>query len=374
MKKILFATTALVATASVAAADVTFSGMGRFGVKSVSTDLVKGTAAKAGTALTTTTDDAFEAAVISAVDAGNQTAAADQNADLKTLITTETAKIGTGLTTAQLATVNKNIASATAALAAIGTADEVADVAKKTTTDITSRMQVDVKASVELDSGITLGARTRFRSTDGAAGVGFNAPTFSMSTGGLTVVVGNNYGQMYTAGAGGYNVGLTGLGFEADAFTGFDEYSSNGTGPQGADVNYTVGNLTMGVSHAKGSGSTQAAVSYSAGSVTIAAGMQDGKAKADDYSVASVDYAFGNGSVGLKYGDNNGTKTTVLGGSFDIAAATSLTAFVKDTNTATVKNVYGIGVSHDLGGASLKAGYVDNADGSVADFGIVFNF
>ena len=109
--------------------------MGRFGVKSVSTDLVKGTAAKAGTALTTTTDDAFEAAVISAVDAGNQTAAADQNADLKTLITTETAKIGTGLTTAQLATVNKNIASATAALAAIGTADEVADVAKKTTTE-----------------------------------------------------------------------------------------------------------------------------------------------------------------------------------------------------------------------------------------------
>jgi opacity protein-like surface antigen len=46
MKKILFATTALVATASVAAADVTFSGYGRFGVKSVSTDLVKGTGCK----------------------------------------------------------------------------------------------------------------------------------------------------------------------------------------------------------------------------------------------------------------------------------------------------------------------------------------
>ena len=284
MKKILFATTALVATASVAAADVTFSGMGRFGVKTTST-----------------------------------TGAA-------------------------------------------------------TVTDITTRMQLDVKASVELESGMTLGAATRWRDTDGAASKTFNAPTFTMSSGGLTLVVGNNYGQMYTAGAGGYNVGLTGLGFEADAFTGFDEYSSNGTGPQGADVNYTVGNLTMGVSHAKGSGSTQAAVSYSAGSVTIAAGMQDGKAKADDYSVASVDYAFGNGSVGLKYGDNNGTKTTVLGGSFDIAAATSLTAFVKDTNTATVKNVYGIGVSHDLGGAKLQAGYVDNADGSVADFGIVFNF
>ena len=243
-----------------------------------------------------------------------------------------------------------------------------------TVTDITTRMQFNVKASVELESGITLGAASRWRSTDGTADVGFNAPTLTMSTGGLTLVVGNNYGQMYTAGAGGYNVGLTGLGFNADAFTGFDEYSSNGTGPQGADVNYTMGNLSMGVSHSKGTKSTQAAVSYTAGSVTLAAGMQDGKLKADDYSVVSVDYEFGNGSVGLKYGDNNGTKTTVLGGSFDIAAATSLTAFVKDTNTATVKNVYGIGVSHDLGGAKLQAGYVDNATGSVADFGITFNF
>ena len=284
MKKILFATTALVATASVAAADVTFSGMGRFGVKTTST-----------------------------------TGAA-------------------------------------------------------TVTDITTRMQLDVKASVELESGITLGAATRWQDTDGAASKTFNAPTFTMSTGGLTLVVGNNYGQMYRGGAGGYAVGLTGLGFEGDAFTGFDEYSSNGTGPQGADVNYTMGNLSMGVSHSKGTKSTQAAVSYTAGSVTLAAGLQDGKLKADDYSVVSVDYEFGNGSVGLKYGDNNGTKTTVLGGSFDIGAATSLTAFVKDTNTATVKNVYGIGVSHDLGGAKLQAGYVDNATGSVADFGITFNF
>ena len=303
--------------------------MGRFGVKSTSTDATAATASKDLTVVTAA------GVLVHKADATGVQAAA-----------TDTIIAGT---------------------------DGTAAAAKKTTTDITSRMQIDVKASVELDSGMTLGARTRFRSTDGGLNT-FNAPTFTMSTGGLTLVVGNNYGQMYHSNMSANNVGLTGLGFEADVFTGFDEYSSNGTGPQGADVNYTVGNLTMGVSHAKGSGSTQAAVSYSAGSVTIAAGMQDGKAKADDYSVASVDYAFGNGSVGLKYGDNNGTKTTVLGGSFDIAAATSLTAFVKDTNTATVKNVYGIGVSHDLGGAKLQAGYVDNAAGSVADFGIVFNF
>ena len=284
MKKILFATTALVATASVAAADVTFSGMGRFGVKSTSTD---------------------------------------------------------------------------------GAA---------TVTDITTRMQLDVKASVELESGMTLGARTRWRDTDGAASKTFNAPTFTMSSGGLTIVVGNNYGQMYHGNMSVNNVGLTGLGFEADVFTGFDEYSSNGKGPQGADVNYTMGNLSMGVSHSKGTKSTQASVSYSADALSFGASMQNGKAKADDFSSVGVGYAFAGGSVNLAYGDNNGTKTTVLGGTYSVAAATSLTAFVKDTNTAGVKNVYGVGVSHDLGGASLKAGYVDNATGSVADFGIVFNF
>ena len=284
MKKILFATTALVATASVAAADVTFSGMGRFGVKTTST-----------------------------------TGAA-------------------------------------------------------TVTDITTRMQLDVKASVELESGMTLGAATRWRDTDGAASKTFNAPTFTMSSGGLTLVVGNNYGQMYNGRISANNVGLTGLGFEADVITGFDEYSSNGTGPQGVDVNYSVGGVELGVSHSKTTENTQASIAYSAGALSFGASMQDGKVAADDFTGVGVGYAFEGGSVNLAYGDRNGAKATTLGGTYSVAAATSLTAFVKDSNTAGVKNVYGIGVSHDLGGAKLQAGYVDNATGSVADFGIVFNF
>ena len=76
----------------------------------------------------------------------------------------------------------------------------------------------------------------------------------------------------------------------------------------------------------------------------------------------------------MAYGSNDGVKKTRLGGSYSVGAATSLSAFVLDENTAGVKNVYGVGVAHDLGGAKLMAGYVDNALGSVADFGIVFNF
>ena len=46
MKKVLFATTALVATAGVAAADVTLSGSGRFGVVYNSGRNATGTAAQ----------------------------------------------------------------------------------------------------------------------------------------------------------------------------------------------------------------------------------------------------------------------------------------------------------------------------------------
>jgi len=246
-----------------------------------------------------------------------------------------------------------------------------------TVTDITTRMQLDVKASVELESGIALGAATRWRSTDGAANVGFNAPTFTMSTGGLTLVVGNNSGQMYKAAVDNSSVGLTGLGFKNAVIAGFDEYSSNGTGPQGADVNYTMGNLSMGVSHSKGTKSTQAGASYNMGAVTVAAAMQDNTDKSKDYQIVSVGYSFEAGNIDIAYGEQDGTtkvKKTRIGGSYDVSTSTSLTAFVLDENTAGVKNVYGIGVSHDLGGASLKAGYVDTATGSVADFGITFNF
>ena len=139
-------------------------------------------------------------------------------------------------------------------------------------------------------------------------------------------------------------------------------------------MNYTSAGFSAGVSHSKTTESTQAGVSYSVGALSLGAVMQDGKAAADDMSAVSVGYSLGGGTIDIAYGDNNGEKKTRVGGSFDVGAATSMTAFVLDTNEAGVKNTYGLGVSHDLGGASLKAGYVKHDTGSAADFGIVFNF
>ena len=269
-----------------------------------------------------------------------------------------------------MAAADSALATAEASLAAANAGTDA--VAKKTTTDITNRMEINVAASFEASNGITYGGKMRIRS-DGGTAV-FNAPQFSAKMGAMSFVCGNNSGQMYKAAVGEYDVGLTGLGFASYVAGGFDEYSSYGTSSQGVDVNYSAVGFSAGVSHSKTTKRTQAGVSYSVGALSLGASMQDGKTKAGDMSVISAGYSFEGGSIGLGYGDNNKVKKTRLGGSFDVGAATTLSAYVVDENTAAVKNVYGVGVSHDLGGATLKAGYVDNADGSVADFGIVFNF
>ena len=276
------------------------------------------------------------------------------------------------VTGASTTAADNDLAAWQALLAEVSGTEAVAAVAKKTSTDITNRMEINVAASFEASNGITYGGKMRIRS-DGGTAV-FNAPQFSAKMGAMSFVCGNNSGQMYKAAVGEYDVGLTGLGFASYVAGGFDEYSSYGTSSQGVDVNYSAVGFSAGVSHSKTTKRTQAGVSYSVGALSLGASMQDGKTKAGDMSVISAGYSFEGGSIGLGYGDNNKVKKTRLGGSFDVGAATTLSAYVVDENTAAVKNVYGVGVSHDLGGATLKAGYVDNADGSVADFGIVFNF
>ena len=111
MKKVLFATTALVATASVAAADVSFSGYGRFGI------------------------------------IYQDTAAGDS-------------------------------------------------------TDVTSRLRLQIDATAESDAGVTFGARVRIQqnntdNTNSPAGTGFNGARFFARSGGFEVGVGNIFGRYH---------------------------------------------------------------------------------------------------------------------------------------------------------------------------------
>ncbi|WP_293451310.1 hypothetical protein [Planktotalea sp.] len=67
-----------------------------------------------------------------------------------------------------------------------------------------------------------------------------------------------------------------------------------------------------------------------------------------------------------------------LGASYEISAATKINAVVSffDAKATGVKNVsaYGIGVSHNLGGATPKVGVAQNDKKNMLDLGVSFSF
>ncbi|WP_419523259.1 hypothetical protein [Lentibacter algarum] len=222
MKKILFATTALVATASVAAADVTVSGYGRFGVKySGSVAEVTGSAGELSAADVTAAAALNTAVVLVAA----PTVAADLIA-VDAAITATVSVVG-DTTLALSAAGQATIAEAAADIVALtalrdsisGTAD-VAAIASDTL--VTSRLRLNIAASTESDSGVTFGMSVRVQQDDGNTNA-FNAVhASSQSQVDLSIACWQHRRCLsiarlvFTAGS----VGLTGLGY-GNVVTGF---------------------------------------------------------------------------------------------------------------------------------------------------------
>ncbi|RFP91227.1 porin [Rhodobacteraceae bacterium 63075] len=288
MKKILFATTALVATASVAAADVTFSGYARFGI------LYNGSASS---------------------------------------------------------------------------------------TDITSRLRLQIDATAESDAGVEFGARVRMQTNEGQSGVGMNHARFFARSGGLEVGVGNIYGALeFMPGQYPVDIGLTGHGYDYVAynFRG-DAYSSGGMGTGGSngiEVMYSQGDFSAHVSASDVNDRIAAHGAYSWNGWTFALGLQDSNAAADTELTASVGGDIGPATVGFAWADN-GTAGDhwVLSGRFDVGAATNVEAYIADADYF-AETSYGVDFNHDLGGGtSLRGGVTSDQNGDTfADFGVRFNF
>lgn len=300
MKKILFATTALVATAGVAAADVSFSGYGRFGAL-------------------------------------------------------------------------ENYAGVSG---------------------IYTRIRLQIDMSTEADNGLTFGARLRHQVTTfnapPAGGWGFNGARFYAKAGGLEVGVGNIIGAIegmsgvYMSTQSG-SVGLSGLGFVqmatntvAKGYFNWDAYSSAGAGVNGVEVMYSAGDFSGHISYSNigGIADTGINVAYSFNDWTVALGYADSDLNTRDKTVITVGGKIGPANIGLAYADNDGVGKISLTGQVEVGAATRIDMFVADEDTAGVDTVYGLGVSHSLGGgASLEAGIASNEAGdTAADLGIKFNF
>ncbi len=346
MKKVLFATTALVATASVAAADVSFSGYGRFGI--IYND-VEGRAAGA-------------------------TAAADADA-----LVAAQAALAAATTVATQATAQAAVDAAQAA------ADASAAVEGGDSTDITSRFRLQIDVTAESDSGITFGARARIQQNESDAentDTGINGVRFFARSGGLEIGVGNIFGAIeFMPGQYPIDLGLTGLGYDYTAYGtgGADAYSSGGSGAAGSngvEAIYSAGDLSIHVSASDTNDRVAGHIAYTFSGWTAALGLQDSDSATDTEVTASIGGSIGPADVFLTWADNgtNGDHV-VLAAKFDVGAATNIEAYIADADSEPDTG-YGIDFNHDLGGGtSLRGGIAKRLSGDTrADFGVRFNF
>lgn len=335
MKKVLFATTALVATASVAAADVRFSGYGRFGVGYLEnrSATVPGPDGLPGTA-----DD----------------------------VTVQTPN------TIVVSRFRLNI-------------DGSAETDGGVVFSARVRMQAD-----EIAGGLTAGE---------ANAAGLNGARFSVEFGGLRVDVGNAAGAIDNLpNYYGNEPGLENfIGQYAGVNYGFMGYSSGGAGSNGIYARYAVGDFAVAASYDQAqtfNATTGAKTSadrwdihaaYTFGNITAAVAYGENDAN-QSLAVLTLGGSWGpfSGTVFLADDGTNvaATDDTAYGlsAAYDIGSATTLTFAYGDGSASGDTRQYGIGVIHDLGGGvSLRGGVGSTKVGAGqsqtrADFGAQFNF
>ena len=371
MKKVLFATTALVATAGVAAADVTFGGYGRFGAIYTETNGTAATPAQA--------DPAAIAAQQTAVDAANTALAAAQLA----YDTSAAAGTATAAQVAAVLTATDNLATEAAILDLMdGDAGEAADDG----VDIESRYRLIITATTESDVGVTFGAMVRIQQNENEAEAndnGINAARFFARAGNLEVGVGNIFGALeYMSGQYVIDLGLTGLGYEYVAYdVNGDYYSSGsaGSAPNAVEVIYSMGDFAFHASASDVFDRRAIVAQYTASDWTFALGWQDSDNAGDTELTASVVGSLGIADVGFAWADNgtNGDRY-VLSGRVEVGASTDVEGYITyvDGGNTVEDTGYGIDFNHSLGGgASIRGGVAQRLnDTIIADLGVRFNF
>jgi len=364
MKNLLIATTALVATAGVAAADITFSGGARFGVKHT------GSIAKTSDFDTATSD---EKNAYDAVDTGVQTLHEARN-DYEGSMKDAAAQAVLATAVEDQEDLEEAASKAAAALA------KESD-AKASKTDMTNRFTINIMGTAETDSGIEFFGKVRIRGGNegngATSGSSISAPRVGATMGGLTVAVGNINGAIDSLpGLYSGSVGLTGLSYSNVMVGGYDGFSSAGGGTNGVEVIYSASGLGVHLSHSGlvAGDRTALGLSYAFGDWKIALGHQSADLDAQDFTVLTVDGAIGSVSVGAQIADVAAGSAFQIHAGFEVGAGTNVTVFMADTDGAT-DTAYGLGFTHSLGGATLAGGIVSDAAGVThADLGVRFKF
>lgn len=364
MKKVLFATTALIALGSMAAADVRLSGYGRFGL-----DWNDGNS-----------DDPNDAVTYNGVSETSITSRLRLQVDMSA----ETdGGVGFNARVRMQSESRDNDPglSARAAGVTVGAVFDAAGV-----------------ATGETVVGATV--------TEGDNG--FNGARFGVTYGGLAVNVGNIIGAvenapgLYTTGTRSAGTGIDGMGFNSVAIKdgGWDAYDSDGMGANGIEALYTVGGFTGHLSYSvdnddfasydpvtgiavPGEERTAIMLTYSFGDYYVTGAYQDsnnglmigGKELNDLYFLAAGG-EWGQFGARIAYGSTTLTDSVTIEGNMDIGAASNILVWINDASDngynvgggfaaggadlGTDGTSWGINYQYDLGGGTtFVAGYVD---------------
>ena len=382
MKKTLLTTTALVALAGAATAEITVSGTARLGLQTT-----EGTAAVAGG----TTFGTVTAEMITSATAANTAGGA-------TITGFDTAA-GSTADAADITALDAAIAAATGvdqtSLAAIKAALETVttDVAKgEDETIAKNRVRVVFGLSGETDSGLEFGASIR---ADNAAGG-------NSGTGGSQYLSGS-FGKISMGDLNGADEDMVGD-ISAMSFGGLGSNQEHSYQSSSHNLAYStsMAGISFGVSTDAGGGSSTAmGLKWSGdlGGSTVTVGL--GQSSVGGNTETSISASLGMGGFTgkiLSSTNDNGpvvnegaavaattayvaenktpdTETMGFSLSYNIDALT-ITAYNKGmTTTGTTDKKYsGVGVSYDLGGMVAKAGVADADGQSVMDFGVSFSF
>lgn len=327
MKKVLFLTTALIATGSMAAADVRISGYGRFGLdyNEANENTVSGE-----TNITSRLRLQFD---MSTETDGGITFGARFRAQAESRDGTPGGATFNG---------GRFFASTGGFTVQVG----------------------NILGAVEAMQGLYLETRT--------AGVGIDGAGFESI---VTNMAGNAFDWDAYSSAG---TGVNGLEVIWDG------------GNYGVHVSYSDASTNTPLPAPDGEENTAISAYYSFGDWTVALAFNDeenvGAGLDNDLTVFTVQGDLGFAGVRLAYAEMDNTGSTSgdssklgLYGTFDIGAATSLVAYVTDEDSpglASDGTGYGLHVSHDLGGGvSFEAGWRESSsDNTTVQAGVYFSF
>ena len=371
MKKILFASTALVLSAGFAVAEVTVSGDGRMGILYTE-----------GSGFVPAGDNSEQAQAQAAVDALNDALSDVQDAIDEALADDDTDPDDLAALLAQQAALTDALTAAQEEF------DIVAGSAGDGEFSFTSRIRIAFTATGETDNGLAFGGSIRADNADGGASGTAGSVFVSSSFG--TIAMGDVDGAAKAAVGQVAGVGMTGLGdfnevtyistpvdpsvLYTYTFGAFNFYASadqigNDNDAYGVGVRYDAGTFYAAIGY-----ETQSDTSGGQADNTIALG---GGTSFAGFDLKAV-YLFRDLNDDDDFDDDDDGDQYAISAGFDLFGI-GATAFYRDGDDMDDAS-YGIGGSKDLGGGASLVGGIAHSGSATdetdvrADFGITMSF